>query len=238
MIGTIRRFIEWLGSHGWLVLAANLIVVIGIWGFVILLDAVRDGETERFDTWAIKSMAKWHGENYRVLEEIGRDLTALGGFTFMTICTVAVAGFLFMIRKFSAMWLVIVATVGGLILSSTLKAVINRPRPELVEHYSHAMTSSFPSGHSMMAAVVYLTLGSLLSRLVERRRLKFYVLAVAMIITFLVGVSRVYMGVHWPTDVLAGWTAGLVWALICWLIARRLQSSGAVESDHQVASGE
>jgi undecaprenyl-diphosphatase len=238
VIGQIRRFIEWLGSHGWLVLTANLIVVAGIWGFIELLDEVREGDTERFDAWAVRLMSQWHGPEHRVLEEIGRDLTALGGITLLTICTAAVVGFLCMIRKFHAMWLVIIATAGGLVLSSALKAVINRPRPDLVEHHSHVITSSFPSGHSMMAAVVYLTLGSLLSRFVERRRLKFYFLAVALIVTFLVGISRVYMGVHWPTDVLAGWTAGLVWAILCWLVARRLQGSGAVESDHQVESGE
>ena len=83
----------------------------------------------------------------------------------------------------------------------------------------------------MLSAVVYLTLGSLLTRLVPERRVKIYFLVVALGLTFLVGVSRVYMGVHYPTDVLAGWTAGLVWALLCWLAARQLQKRGKVEKD-------
>src|SRR6478609_3685952 len=129
------------------------------------------------------------------------------------------------------MWLVLVSSFGGLLISSLLKDIINRPRPQLVPHLSQVYTSSFPSGHSMLSAVVYLTLGSLLARIAPGMMVKLYLIAVALLLTFLVGVSRVYMGVHYPTDVLAGWTAGLVWAILCWLAARRLQIHGAVEKD-------
>jgi undecaprenyl-diphosphatase len=170
---------------------------------------------------------------------VGRDLTALGGVAVMTLVTLIVAGYLWMIRKYHAMWLVLIASFGGLLLSSGLKGIVDRPRPQLVPHLSQVYTSSFPSGHSMMSAVVYLTLGSLLARLVPSGAVKIYCMFVAMALTFLVGVSRVYMGVHYPTDVLAGWTAGLVWSLVVWLAARALQRHGKVEKDvEEVISGQ
>ncbi|MEX0586346.1 MAG: phosphatase PAP2 family protein, partial [Pirellulales bacterium] len=149
----------------------------------------------------------------------------------LTLITVAVAGFLWLRRMFGAMWLVLAATLGGLVVSSVLKGAFERPRPSIVPHLSMVYTSSFPSGHSMLSATVYLTLGALLGRFVEPFRLKAYFLIVALGVTFLVGVSRVYVGVHYPTDVLAGWSAGLAWALMCWLVARYLQRRGAVEAE-------
>ena len=122
------------------------------------------------------------------------------------------------------------AVAGGCVLSLGLKSLFDRPRPELVPHLMTAYFSSFPSGHSMMSAVVYGTLGSVLSTLVTRRRLKFYFLALAAIIAGMVGVSRVYLGVHYPTDVLAGWSAGLAWSTTCWLLGRSLKREGTIEA--------
>ncbi len=231
LISEFRKILAWLGSHSGLVLFAVLLVVAGTWGFIELLDEVVEGETQDFDEWAVRTLTQWHGPQYKMLEEIGRDLTALGGIAPLALMTAFVVGYLLMTRKYAAMWLVLAATVGGLLLSTVLKYLIDRPRPQLGEHLSHVYTQSFPSGHSMMSAVVYLTLGALLAQLVQPRILKFYFIAAALGVSFLVGVSRVYMGVHWPTDVLAGWTAGLVWAILCWLVARWLQSRGAVEPE-------
>src|SRR5204863_5568829 len=114
--------------------------------------------------------------------------------------TAGVAGCLFFRRMYHAAGLVLAATLGALVLSTVLKALYQRPRPDVVEHLSEAFTSSFPSGHSMLSAAVYLTLGALLARLVRGRGLKLYFLSVAMLLTLLVGVSRVYMGVHYATD--------------------------------------
>jgi undecaprenyl-diphosphatase len=225
---------EWLGGHSILVLAAVLAVVVGTWGFIELMDEVEEGDTKHFDTWVINELGRFRGPEHPRMEEVGRDLTALGGLSVLTLITLIVAGFLLMSRQYSAFWLVLIATGGGLLLSSALKYGIDRQRPDLFVHLSHVTSPSFPSGHSMLSAVVYLTLGSLLTRLVKGRRRKIYFLIVAMLLTFLVGISRIYLGVHWPTDVLAGWTAGLVWAIVCWLVARYLQRRGTVATDEDV----
>ena len=229
IVRTFRSVLAWLGNRGHLVLAAMLAVVAGTWGFVELLDEVKEGDTRQFDEWLITWLRAHEGPAW--LQEVGRDMTALGGVAVMVLVTAAVAGYLLLSRRYHAMWLVIIATAGGLVLSTVLKYFIDRDRPSLVEHRSVVYTSSFPSGHSMMSAVVYLTLGSLLARIMPGRVLKLYFLLLAMGLTFLVGISRVYLGVHWPTDVLAGWCGGLVWALLCWLVARQLQRKGAVEKD-------
>ncbi len=163
------------------------------------------------------------------LEEVARDLTAIGGIAALSLVTAAVSGYLLISRKHGALALLLAATLGGLLLSALLKERFERPRPQVVPHLSLAMTSSFPSGHSLNSAVVYLTLGSMLAGLSRELRLKLYFFCVAVILTFLVGVSRVFMGVHYPTDVLAGWFAGLAWSLSCGLAARRLRRRGLVE---------
>jgi undecaprenyl-diphosphatase len=160
------------------------------------------------------------------LEEAVRDITALGSSPTLVIAVLAVFGFLALAKAWRPAVFILVASAGGLVVSSVLKELIDRPRPDLVPHGNIVYTASFPSGHSMMSAVVYLTLAALVTRLIERKRLKGYALGVAVILTLLVGVSRVYLGVHWPSDVLAGWAAGAAWALGCWLIARWIGLGG------------
>jgi undecaprenyl-diphosphatase len=227
------RVVEWLGGHELALILGLLMVVAGSWGFVILAGEVIEGDTQRLDERIIRSLrhaddpARPIGPPW--MEEVGRDITALGGVPLILLITGSVVGFLALDRKYGAMWFVLGATSGGCVLSVALKAVFRRPRPEVVPHLMRAYSSSFPSGHSMMSAIVYLTIGVLLVQLVSLRRLKFYFMSIAVILTGLVGVSRVYMGVHYPTDVLAGWTAGMVWAVACWLIQRALQRRGQVE---------
>jgi undecaprenyl-diphosphatase len=122
-----------------------------------------------------------------------------------------------------------VAIAGGMLLSPVLKLGFDRPRPDLVPHEVLVYSASFPSGHALQAAVVYLTLGALLARVQPHRRLKGYVLMVSVVLMLLVGSTRVYLGVHWPTDVLAGWAAGAAWAILWWLITFWLQQRGDVE---------
>ncbi len=216
-----------------ILLLSLLVIVAGIWGFISLADHVQEGRTQVFDERVLLAVRRPDNLAQPVgpawLPEMGRDITALGGFAILALATVAVVGFLWLSRKFGLMSFVLLATLGGLGLSSLLKAAFARPRPSIVPHLSDAFTSSFPSGHSLMSAVVYLTLGALLTTLVSRPRLKIYILGIALVLTGLVGVSRVYMGVHYPTDVLAGWMTGLAWATLCWTIARWLQRRGTVE---------
>ncbi|HEY8666675.1 MAG TPA: phosphatase PAP2 family protein [Tepidisphaeraceae bacterium] len=234
LLAAWRSFYNWITSHEYVVLVAVLAVVVLTWGFIQLADEVKEGSTKKFDEWALRTLRNPNDLKTPIgpawLAEVGRDMTALGGVAVLFLVTIAVVGFLYMNRTYGAMWLVIVATVGGLIISTLLKGIFHRDRPDVVPYLSHVITTSFPSGHSMLSATVYLTLGTLLARLTRRRSIKIYILAVALLVTFLVGVSRVFMGVHYPTDVLAGWAAGLVWAILCWLVARYLQRRGAVET--------
>ncbi|MFH0981067.1 MAG: phosphatase PAP2 family protein [Planctomycetota bacterium] len=225
----------WLGRHELATLILLVCVVTGVWAFAELADEVMEGATRPLDQAVLLAMRNPadHSDprGPRWMEEMGRDFTALGGMGVLTFLTLAVAGFLLLQRKRRATVLVLVAVGGGMVLSVLLKHSFERPRPDLVPHASYVFTTSFPSGHSMMSAITYLTLGALLARVQPRPAVKAYVLLLAVLLTVGVGISRVYVGVHWPTDVLAGWTAGATWALLCWLAARWLQLRGQVEED-------
>jgi undecaprenyl-diphosphatase len=216
-------------------LLASLAVVVGGWGFIVLASEVAEGDTQAFDDWIMVAVRS--GENPSApagpawLTKAALDITALGGVSVLAIIILMVSGYLWLRRKRHAMWLVVIATVGGQLLSTILKFAFGRPRPDNTLHLVEVSTASFPSGHSMLSAVVYLTLGALLARIEARRRVKTYVVAVALLLSLLIGLSRVYLGVHYPTDVLAGWAAGLTWALTCWTAARYLQRRGAVETE-------
>ncbi len=224
-----RRF----GKLDLVVLFTALGIVAGIVFFIVVAMEVSAGNTQNVDENILRSLRQSDNLEQPVgpawLPEIGRDLTALGGVAGLCLLTAAVAGYLLMAAKYRALGLLAVATLGGLVLSTLLKDLFSRPRPTVVPHLSYVATSSFPSGHSMLAASVYLTLGFLLAGLVVERLLKTYFVVAALVLTLLVGFSRVYMGVHYPTDVLAGWSVGLAWALLCGLAARWLRQRGVVE---------
>jgi undecaprenyl-diphosphatase len=222
-------------------LAAIGLIGASLWLFISIAGAVVEGETTAWDRrllLALRSAADpatpW-GPPW--VQEMARDVTALGGVTVLTLMTLAVIGYLLLAGKRNAAIAVLAAVAGGLILSTLLKLGFHRARPDLVPHGSVVYTASFPSGHSMMAAITYLTLGALLARVQATIAIKIYLLTVAVFLTVLVGVSRVYLGVHWPTDVAAGWTVGAAWALLCSLVMRRLQRQGKVEPP-SAASGQ
>jgi undecaprenyl-diphosphatase len=217
-----------------MVLVALACVVAGVWGFALLADEVLEGGTQAFDQRVL--LAFRHSDTRAPIgspsvQEAARDITALGGVAVLTLLTAIAAGFLALDGKKHMALFVVGSILGGVAAGTILKDVFHRPRPDLVPVSVYVSGASFPSGHSMMSAVTYLTLGALLARSQERKRVKAYFLMVAMFLTFAIGVTRVYLGVHWPTDVLAGWTAGAVWALLCWLTARWLQARQTLERE-------
>ena len=205
-----------------------------LWGFIELAEEVLEGDTTSIDE-AILLMLRSASDvsdplGPAWLEEMMRDFTGLGGVGFLTLLTISVIGFLLVAGKPKAALAVLLAVGGGIVISTLLKAGFDRPRPDLVPHGSLVYTSSFPSGHSMMATTVSLTLGAMLARIMSQKRLRAYILVVSILVTLLVGVSRVYLGVHWPTDVLAGWLVGSAWALLCGALMLRLQRAGVTEN--------
>jgi undecaprenyl-diphosphatase len=203
------------------------------WAFANLADEALEGDTRAFDRAVLLALRSPTNHSDPIgpgwVEELGRDVTALGGNGILFGLTLAVAGFLWLQGKRGTMLLVLFSVAGGQVASTLFKIGFDRPRPDLVPHETIVYTSSFPSGHAMMAAVTYLTLSVLLARVQTGRTLKVYLLSMALFLTFAVGLSRVYLGVHWPTDVLAGWTAGAAWALLCLVLARWLARRGFVE---------
>jgi len=208
------------------VLLAMLVLAGGLWGFMAALEAARSATPHDFDTTILLAFRTPGALNDPIgpvwFEEAMRDLTALGSTSVLIFVVAAVIFYLLIAGRRAVALFVFAAVAGGQVVSSLLKLGIDRPRPDLVPHLAEVYTLSFPSGHAMLSAVTYLTLGALLARMEASRALKIYVLAVAVIATLLVGISRVYLGVHWPSDVLAGWSAGAAWAMLCWLVARWL----------------
>jgi undecaprenyl-diphosphatase len=163
------------------------------------------------------------------VQEMARDLTSLGSIVVLSILTLAVSGYLFLARKSSAAWLMIVAVFGGIALNDLLKLVFARPRPDLVYQAVKVFTSSFPSGHAELSAIAYLTIAALLAQTQSSFKIGFYFIAVAALLTILIGVSRVYLGVHYPSDVLGGWCIGAAWALACWALLTLIQGRGRAD---------
>lgn len=214
-------------------LAALGVAAAALWAFIELADEVLEGETHALDSALLRALRAAGDPSDPLgpawVEEMARDVTALGGVVVLVLLTAAAVGYLLLERKRHAALAVLVAVGGGQAVSAVMKAAFERPRPDLVPHLSYVYTASFPSGHAMMAAVTYLTLAALLAQVHESWRIRAYLLGIALLLTLLIGCSRVYLGVHWPSDVAAGWTLGAAWALACWAAMRALQREGKVE---------
>lgn len=205
-------------------LAVLAVISAAIWLFVELAEEIAAGDTHAFDERILlafrdpTNLARGIGPEW--LETVMRDLTALGGVTVLGMLVVSVTGLLWFQARHRTALMLLIAVGGGQAFSNLAKWIFDRPRPDIVPHGTMVSSASFPSGHSMMSAVIWLTLAAMVARTERRFMLRVYLVSIAILITVLVGISRVYLGVHWPTDVLAGWAAGAAWALACTALAR------------------
>jgi undecaprenyl-diphosphatase len=213
-----------------------LIVFLGTWAFLALAHEMHTGATQDLDERVMRAIRRADDPGVPVgpawLQDTARDVTSLGGYSVLILLVAMVAGFLQLHGKRGETRFLVGAALSGYLVGLALKAYFVRPRPTVVPQLELAYQTSFPSGHSMMSAIIYLTLGALLTQFAGNLpRLRTYFLLCALFLTGSVGISRVYLGVHYPTDVLAGWTAGLVWANLCALVAARLQRRGVIEEE-------
>ncbi len=198
-----------------------------LFAFGFIAEEVAGGEMSAFDRRIILALRDPANPSLPFgpawLQEAARDVTSLGSIVVLVFVTLAAVGYLFLVRQHASAWLMLAAAFGGLVLTELLKAGFGRPRPDFVAHAVRVFTASFPSGHASLSAITYLTLGALLARAQSSTTIGLYFIALATFLTVLIGVSRIYLGVHYPTDVLAGWCLGVAWAITCWLVAAWLQ---------------
>jgi undecaprenyl-diphosphatase len=201
-----------------------------VFAFGLIAQEVVKGKTLAFDRLIMLSLRSAADPSVPIgpawLPEAARDVTSLGSMVVLGIVTLAVVGYLLLAGKPAVAWLMVIAVVGGIALSDLLKFAFGRARPDVVAPLARVFTTSFPSAHATMSAIAYLTIGAILARSQRSSTLSLYFMSLAVFLTVLSGVSRIYLGVHYPTDVLAGWCIGAAWALGCWSIMARWQSVG------------
>lgn len=223
-----------IGQRDFGLAAGAFLVVALLLGFGLLADEVVEGGTARFDVAVLTALRTGKDLTTPIgpawVQETGRDITALGSFVFLGFLSAATVGYLLLIRKRGLAMLMAASVLGGAIASTLLKYGIDRPRPDF-PNAVRVFTPGFPSGHATLATVTFLTLGALLTRVKADRRVKSYLMGLSVFLTVAVGLSRIYLGVHYPSDVLAGWCVGTAWAVLCWTLALWLQSRGEIEPE-------
>ena len=214
MIETIRREVVFFGG---------LLACLICWFiFLKFCSEVMEGESHAFDQSVVMAFRD-HTVPDRMLgkpwfAESMRDLTGLGGVTVLSLIITAVASYFLILKKYGQAAYVVASVVLGSVFVNLLKIGFDRPRPEIIPHGSFTYLPGFPSGHSMISAIVYLTLGAMLAAAHKGHAMRVYLMSVAVILTLLIGISRIYLGVHWPSDVLAGWLGGAAWASMVWIL--------------------
>lgn len=235
MTGKIVKFIRSAGWREFVLMLAAASLCGSLWVFVMVSDEVRDGELHEVEkSWmrdlrSAEDPSRPIGPQWVVHGSL--DVTALGSVVVLTGVTLLVIVYLCLERWFASAVFVVAAVGGGTVLSVILKNLFSRERPNVVPHLAEVSSLSYPSGHSMLSSVVYLTLAVLLARALKRREVKIYMVSVALFLSLIIGLSRIYLGVHYPTDVLGGWAAGTAWAVFCWLVAYGLERRGTMEKE-------
>jgi undecaprenyl-diphosphatase len=210
----------------------------GTLGFLLLVLLLEHATMVAADEWALRLMRT--GEELADplgpgwLEEAVRDITALGSVTVLSLMVGGVCGYLTVRRQYRDLRFLLIVVIGAAMLSFVLKESFGRTRPTIVDPLVVVTSKSFPSGHALLSTVVYLTMGTLLARLARYWRSRLLILGLALILPLLVGLSRIYLGVHYPTDVLGGWIVGGIWTASCLLMDRALQSRAATKALHAV----
>lgn len=223
------------------ILMVFLVTAVGALIFLRLGSEVREGDNFALDRLILRALRGANNSAVPIgpawLQGAMIDITALGGVTILTLLTALTAGYLLASGKTKTAIFVTIAITSGAILSNILKFGYARPRPDLVAHLVDVHSLSFPSGHAMNSAITYLTLGALLSRAEGSRSMRIFLMGVAIFLTLTIGFSRVYLGVHWPSDVVAGWCVGASWAALCSLVARSLQRGHKIDEPGSISAG-
>jgi undecaprenyl-diphosphatase len=221
----------------WLLMALGGAIL--LLAFFKLASEVMEGETLAFDTKLLRALrnpadpARLVGPPW--LQGALLDLTSLGSPVILGLVVLAVVGFLLLQTRYRTALFVLLTSTSGWLVNYTLKNAFERTRPSAVPHLRDVASPSFPSGHALTSAVVYLTLGAVLMHVSKGRLTKIYCLTTAMLLTLLAGVSRVCLGVHYPTDVIAGWIVGLFWASLCWAVAQLVERRTGMKAEQQKA---
>ena len=224
----LRKTLDWFRARDLQLLAALAAIGMLILVFVALADEVTELSTQEFDESILLALRAAPDDPlgpYEVEAAI-MHVSALGSGVVTTLIVLIATGFFVLAGHWRYAGLIVACSVGCGVVMSLLKGLFERARPTVVTHIDPPGGLSFPSGHSTISAALYMTLAVLIARTLERRTLRVYVVCMGVLMMVLVGTSRLYLGVHYPTDVLAGWTLGLTWALICGTVVRQLGKRG------------